>query len=129
MNREEIDRIIREDTAWSPESDDYEEISIVDNGKVYKGYKHAMEKGGSVARYYEDTETVRAYALTLYETGVAIIFDKKNKSYFTAVLGEDDGSWFLVDKSWNILHKSTFIACMSEALNLFNANFRDKKQK
>lgn len=129
MNREEIDRIIREDTAWSPESDDYEEIFIVDNGKVYKGYKHAMEKGGIVARYYEDAETVRTYALTLYETGVAIIFDKKNKSYFTAVLGEDDGSWFLVDKSWNILHKSTFIACMSEALNLFNANFRDKKQK
>lgn len=126
MNREEIDRIIRQDTVWSPESDDYEEISVVDNGKVYKGYKHAMEKGDVCVRYYEDDDYVRAYALIPYYNGYVILFDKKYHSYFTSILGEDDGSWFLIDADWPIHLKSNFIACVSEALGIFNSNFSGK---
>lgn len=40
---------------------------------------------------------------------------------FSYMIG--DASWFPVD-SWNFREKNTYIACLSEALSIFNSNFQ-----
>lgn len=126
MTREEVENLIRFDTAnCCPECT--EETTMIFDGR--EGFHCADEKGGVITRYYEDEETARAYSLASYSSGFCIIYDKPTESYFTAVLGEDDGAWFLVDYPWTIFNKSEFICVMSEALNIFNANFEQPKKE
>lgn len=111
-------------TVQSPERNG-EDIIIYSafKTKKCKSYKRASERCNSIIRYYEDDRFVRAYSLVAYEGGIVIIYDKFYKTYYTIILGEDDGSWFPRD-SWNFRGKSTFIACLSEALSIFNSNFQ-----
>lgn len=126
MTREEVDDLIRCDTAYAcPECT--EETTMIFDGM--EGFHCADEKCGVITRYYEDNKTARAYALTPYSSGFCIIYDKPTESYFSAVLGEDDGAWFLVDYPWTIFNKSEFICVMSEALSIFNANFEQPKKE
>lgn len=122
---EEIEFIIIKDTSHlSPgREDEYESICNSFYTKEYKSYKRITERCNSIIRYYESDRFVRAYSLVPYEGGVAIIYDKFYKNYYTITLGEDDGSWFPVD-SWNFREKNTYIACLSEALSIFNSNFQ-----
>lgn len=122
---EEIEFIIIKDTSpLSPErEDEYESICSSFCTKEYKSYKRITERCNSIIRYYKSDRFVRAYSLVPYEGGVAIIYDKFYKNYYTITLGEDDGSWFPVD-SWNFREKNTYIACLSEALSIFNSNFQ-----
>lgn len=122
---EEIEFIIIKDTSpLSPKrEDEYESICSSFYTKGYKSYKRITERCNSIIRYYESDRFVRAYRLVPYEGGVAIIYDKFYKNYYTITLGEDDGSWFPVD-SWNFREKNTYIACLSEALSIFNSNFQ-----
>lgn len=87
------------------------------------------EKAGSthVIHLHGDLSKVRAVNNTdlLFdypEGGVAIIYDKFWNKYYTVILGEDDGAWF-PRESWTFTRKSDYIACMSEALSIFNSNF------
>lgn len=122
---EEIEFIIIKDTSpLSPErEDEYESICSSFYTKEHKSYKRITERCNSIIRYYESDRFVRAYSLVPYEGGIAIIYDKFYKNYYTITLGEDDGSWFPVD-SWNFREKNTYIACLSEALSIFNSNFQ-----
>lgn len=122
---EEVENVIIKDTsALNPERNG-EDIIIYSafETKKYKSYKRASERCNSIIRYYEDDRFVRAYSLVAYEGGIVIIYDKFYKTYYTIILGEDDGSWFPRD-SWNFREKTTFIACLSEALSIFNSNFQ-----
>lgn len=122
---EEIEFIIIKDTSpLSPErEDEYESICSSFHTKEHKSYKRITERCNSIIKYYESDRFVRAYSLVPYEGGIAIIYDKFYKNYYTITLGEDDGSWFPVD-SWNFREKNTYIACLSEALSIFNSNFQ-----
>jgi hypothetical protein len=124
-NFEEIDNLIREDTAISsPELDDsYVPIHTALETSKYKSYKHSSECCSLITRYYEDNRFARAYGLMVYEGGIAIIYDKYLGLYYTITLGEDDGVWFPKD-CWNFSKKSDYIACMAEALSIFNSNFK-----
>ena len=79
-------------------------------------------------RYYEDENYARAYALTPYGSGVAIFADKKEDRYTLFMLGEDDGAWFVSTVhylAWvNYSNKLTFVSLISEALSIFNANYK-----
>ncbi len=122
---EEVENVIIKDTsALNPERNG-EDIIIYSafETKKCKSYKRASERCNSIIRYYEDDRFVRAYSLVAYEGGIVIIYDKFYKTYYTIILGEDDGSWFPVD-SWNFREKNTYIACLSEALSIFNSNFQ-----
>lgn len=122
---EEVENVIIKDTsALNPERNG-EDIIIYSafETKKCKSYKRASERCNSIIRYYEDDRFVRAYSLVAYEGGIVIIYDKFYKTYYTIILGEDDGSWFPRD-SWNFRGKATFIACLSEALSIFNSNFQ-----
>lgn len=99
---EEVENVIIKDTsALNPERNG-EDIIIYSafETKKCKSYKRASERCNSIIRYYEDDRFVRAYSLVAYEGGIVIIYDKFYKTYYTIILGEDDGSWFPRD-SWN----------------------------
>lgn len=122
---EEVENVIIEDTsALSPERNGEDIIiySAFGTNKC-KSYKRVSERCNSIIRYYEDDRFVRAYSLVAYEGGIVIIYDKFYETYYTIILGEDDGNWFPRD-SWNFSEKTTFIACLSEALSIFNSNFQ-----
>ena len=114
--------LIAKDTSHlSPEGDEIELSMHQGLALHHPTWKRASEKGGVIARYYEDSRYIRAYGLIAYEGGVAIIYDKFYGSYSTITLGEDDGAWF-PKESWGFTRKQDFIACLSEALSIFNAN-------
>lgn len=117
------DLIINDTAILSPETDNYTEPihTAMSNPKYSSGHV-ASEKCGMITRYYEDDRFAIAYGLRAYEGGVAIIYDKFWNKYYTVILGEDDGAWF-PRESWTFTRKSDYIACMSEALSIFNSNF------
>ena len=119
-----IEDLIRDDTSiLSPEADNYvEPLHTAMNNPKYSSGHVASEKCSMITRYYEDDKFARAYGLRTYEGGIAIIYDKYYGRYYTIVLGEDDGAWF-PRESWSFTRKSDYIACMSEALSIFNSNF------
>ena len=126
---DDIDEIVRTDTlSISPESDIAVNcIHTALNINNRSSWRDVDFNGGVATRYYEDREYARAYALSPYSNGIAIIAHKKSNDFTILVLGEDDGSWFVSNDTvdW-ITDKSTFISLVSEALSIFNANYVSK---
>lgn len=117
--------LIRKDTdILSPEFDEYtKSLHTAIKHCEYPVDHFASEKGGMITRYYEDDRFARAYGLIAYKGGIAIICDKQYNEYYTTILGEDDGAWF-PRESW-AFDKSDYIACIAEALSIFNSNFNE----
>lgn len=118
---EDINAIVQHDTSISnPET-----MAFTECPQLHKGLKHAAEIGGLIVRYYyDDSYGARAYALSAYDTGIAII--AKDDKFGIFMLNEDDGSWFIHDPLWTT-SKINFIACLSAALSIFNENYTSNK--
>lgn len=93
------------------------------HGDSKKSYSNAVDKCNCITRYYEDEAYARAYCVGCYHGGFAIFYEKSTQQYFTYIIGEDDGNWFIME-GW-YFDKNSFLTYMSEAFSIFNANFKE----
>ena len=126
---DDIDNMVRFDTVnVTPNCDVYEECQHTAlNKKNNKAIRDVDFNCNIATRYYEDKNYARAYALSPYECGVMILCNKQYNAITISVLGEDDGAWFISDNSKleYIGGKSNFIGLVSEALSVFNNNYKE----
>lgn len=124
MDKDCLNSMIYQDLGISsPEICAYTECYTFGD-KKNKGFHNAASKCNVITRYYEDKCCARSYCVGDYEGGIMILYEKDTKCYSVIVLGEDDGIWFPVD-SWTF-SKSDFVLCYSEALSMFNNNFKEE---
>lgn len=120
----DIEYIIKSDLCLSsPEQCEYNPCIHTALDKYYKTMNNAMERCNDITRYYEDKEYARAYSLSCYSGGITVFYEKNTGCYYIFILGEDDGSWFIVEK-WTF-DKPEFITRLSQVLSIFNANFKN----
>lgn len=123
MDKDELRFMVYGDLGISsPELDAYLECPHFGDER-HRGLNNAAERAGYITRYYEDDSYVRAYCVKNYDGGILILYEKETKSFSVIVLGEDDGDWF-PKESWRF-DKSDFVYCYSEALSIFNNNFKE----
>lgn len=124
MEKEDLRFLVYDDlNISSPELDCYFECPHFGDEKN-NGFNNTASRCGLITRYYEDELYVRSYCVRNYGGGIMILYEKETKCYSIVVIGEDDGNWFPVD-SW-IFSKSDFVLCYSEALSVFNNNFKEE---
>lgn len=140
MTIDELDEIVWKDLyISSPEMDVYKKCphsAIRCDTPLFREedsdlFENAAEKCNSIIRYYEDEHTARAYSVSAYEEGFVILYNKSEEKFYLYVLQEDDGAWFIDHWNENINNfqgtKTDFIARITEAISIFNANFNYKK--
>lgn len=127
MDRNEIREIIIQDTGISsPEICSYKECPHSAIGKKRDDrLGNSMAKCDSIIRYYEDKYYARAYSLGEYSCGFMILYNKAEKRFYAYLLGEDDGAWF-IEEGCYFDEKNDFIARTTEAISMFNSNFKLK---
>lgn len=123
MDKDDLRFIIYDDLGISsPEIDCYVECQHFGDDN-HRGFNNAATRCGLITRYYEDETYVRSYCVKNYDGGIMILYEKPTNSFSVIVIGEDDGNWFPIDK-WKF-SKTDFVLCYSEALSIFNNNFKE----
>ena len=129
MKKKRIEEIDLRDLVYSDLSSSSPELCVfTDCPHFDNGWKNSSSSCNTITRYYEDSESARAYCVRPYREGVMIFYDKRDIErkgpWKVVMLGEDDGFWFPQESIYNT-EKKEFIYLITEAISIFNANFNE----